>query len=391
MNPSQSVETQKVFSFMQTLVDEIGPRPAGSEAVQRTFTKIEEWMNPWGYSGQKFPFQFAPYQKFSPYYSLAGVLFLLAGWGLFVFPLLAVLLPFFAAGLPELWQSFQRRRKGTQPAYNMLFHKNGICLSEIDLIFCAHVDSARQNPVKSKFVQNFQDNVFVLMQRFSWMLLFFALFIWTGFQVPPTVIIFIAVMVTLFALALICLDIWEQVGHQNRYVPGAVDNASGVAILLELAEIVNENEAININAGFLFTDAEETGMHGAAAFAKFMRQQGLQTPVICLDQVGAGDTIRIVRSVGRFKPYRTDEKLVNQLYRAAPDARDLFYIYRNGDFSSFLREGIPAVSVETSGSQRAKQAYHRVEDNMRIVQPSTLERVTRTMLHFVRSYHEQTD
>ncbi len=386
---SNSVEALQAWEIINHLAHEIGPRPAGSPAVKKTLVYLQDQLLSWGYQCEMQDFLFADNPKFSPYYSIVALFFVISAWALINLPLIVLPLPFVVAALPELWQIIQRRRQTGKKAQNLLAIPKNMPLEKLDLILSAHVDTARQNPVSSKIGRNLQSNLFVFMQRIAWMVLFFALFFWVGFQVPVEVKTALSFLMVGFALFLVGMDVWEQLAHQNQFVPGAVDNASGVSILMVLADFLRLNLEKNPKVGFLFTDAEETGMYGAEAFAMRMKQAGLKTPVIVLDQVGAGEEIRVVRGVGRFKLYKSDETLADLIYRVAPDAHDLFYIYRNGDFSSFLRAGIPAISIETSGSENAKQAYHRMEDTIRVVQKETLDRVIRLMIKLLTVYKNQ--
>ena len=386
MKNSYSVEALQAWEIINYLVNEIGPRPAGSPAVKKTMDYLQDHLLSWGYDCEKQEFLFSKFSKFSPYYSIVALFFVVAAWGLINLPLIVLPLPFVVAALPELWQMMQRKRAVTDQSVNLLALPKTIPLEKLDLILSAHVDTARQNPVTSKIGRNLQSNLFVIMQRIAWMIVFFALFFWVGFQVPSEVKTALSFLMVVFALFLVGMDVWEQLTHQNQFVPGAVDNASGVAVSMVLADFLHQNPVENLHVGFLFTDAEETGMYGAEAFAHQMKKNDLKIPVVVLDQVGAGKLIRVVRSVGRFKLFKSDKKLADLLYRVAPDVRDLFYIYRNGDFSSFLRAGIPAISIETSGSEMAKQAYHRLEDTVRVIEKDTLDRVIRMMIKLLAIY-----
>ncbi len=354
MNNHSSVEAEQAWEVINHLTHEIGPRPAGSPAVQKTLLYLQEKLLALGYDCENQDFFFADYPKFSPYYSIAALFFVISALGLLYLPLIVLPLPFVVAGLPELWQAVQRQRRTDKKTQNLFAKPDKFSLEELDLILSAHVDTARQNPVSSKIGRNLQSNLFGIMQRFAWMVLFFALFFWVGFSVPFEVKTAVAMLMGFFAIGLVGLDLWEQFAHQNRFVPGAVDNASGVSVLMVLADYLKNNPEEKPKVGFLFTDAEETGMYGAEAFSKKMQQAGLKTPVIVLDQVGAGEMIRVVRGVGRFKLYKSDESLADLFYRIAPDARDLFYIYRNGDFSTFLRAGIPAISHRNFRFEQSK-------------------------------------
>lgn len=68
--------------------------------------------------------------------------------------------------------------------------------------------------------------------------------------------------------------------------PGAADNASGVAILLELARLFIEKPLQHIQLTFLFTGAEEYGMAGAFRFCE--KQSGTVSQTLCINIDGAG-------------------------------------------------------------------------------------------------------
>jgi hypothetical protein len=81
---------------------------------------------------------------------------------------------------------------------------------------------------------------------------------------------------------------------------GAVDNASGVGVLLEVAKILRENSPKNIFPVFLFTDAEEFGLLGSLMF---QRKHGTgmvkrQAWVVNVDSIGGRGRMRVC-AVGR--------------------------------------------------------------------------------------------
>lgn len=68
--------------------------------------------------------------------------------------------------------------------------------------------------------------------------------------------------------------------------PGADDNASGIAALLELAEIIKQ-QPFQTKIQFVFTSNEEYGHSGSRAYAKDLRKGGMQIGgVMIIDVVG---------------------------------------------------------------------------------------------------------
>ena len=54
----------------------------------------------------------------------------------------------------------------------------------------------------------------------------------------------------------------ENIDFRKRPVLGANDGASGVSVLMTLAEMLSDNPPINIGVDLLFLDAEDMGTYG---------------------------------------------------------------------------------------------------------------------------------
>jgi acetylornithine deacetylase/succinyl-diaminopimelate desuccinylase-like protein len=59
--------------------------------------------------------------------------------------------------------------------------------------------------------------------------------------------------------------------HDNNHSKGSIDNASGVAILIELAKLIKVNPLENYDVIFLWSGAEEWGLKGSKGFCKTHR------------------------------------------------------------------------------------------------------------------------
>ena len=106
-----------------------------------------------------------------------------------------------------------------------------------------------------------------------------------------------ALTVALIATLLLLVDVWL-----SPTVPGAGDNASGVALALALAERLGgalDHFSVNV----VLTGAQESGADGMRAYLR--RHRGDlprdRTVVLNLDEVGAG-TVRYTRREGRSSP-----------------------------------------------------------------------------------------
>jgi Zn-dependent M28 family amino/carboxypeptidase len=168
------------------------------------------------------------------------------------------------------------------------------------------------------------------------------------------------------------VDLWQQLGAGGAHSPGANDNASGAAVLLAAAGHLVGRDGTDTRVGFLFTGAEEAGLYGADAYARRLTANGFAPRVVNVDMIGAGERLRLIERTGVFRPRRTDPGLNTLLERADPEIARLVYRRRDGDFSAFLRRGIPATGIEGQGTPRFWQAYHTLAD--------TPERIDRAML-----------
>jgi hypothetical protein len=122
--------------------------------------------------------------------------------------------------------------------------------------------------------------------------------------------------------------------------PGAGDDASGVAVLLEtlralLASGVPKNDVI-----FLFTDGEEEGMLGASAFVAEHPWAEDVRVVLNFEARGSGGISqlfetsagngRLIRALGRDAPHGRASSLAYEVYRLMPNDTDLTILKRGG-------------------------------------------------------------
>lgn len=72
----------------------------------------------------------------------------------------------------------------------------------------------------------------------------------------------------------------------SNYSPGADDNGSGVAVLLEFANVL-KNQFFNTDIQLVFFSNEENGREGSKSFASQLRAKGIQTKgILNIDIVG---------------------------------------------------------------------------------------------------------
>lgn len=360
------------------LAETIGPRPAGALAEKQALDYTAERLAEWGYRVQRSPAPFAPSPAVHYPYLVGALALAGCGWALPRFPWLALGLPFLIAALPQwtIWAA--RRRKPTAETENVFTYtdsKAGEAAKPNDpyasIIFVAHVDSARALPFRSRFWLRLHSRSMDIIQRVAVALSLLGVLQWVGFSLPPGLLSACGFIAIFTAVIWLFMQLWGC--WRADYSPGAVDNASGVGVLLALAEYFSAQPPGYLQPGFLFTGAEETGAHGASAFAHQLRADGKQTAFIVLDMVGAGDVLRYVTADGVYFPLRTDPILNRMIRKASPHARPLNETLRSGDHAVFIQQGFSTTALQTSGSTQAELAYHTVHDTVDLLDLASLE------------------
>jgi Zn-dependent M28 family amino/carboxypeptidase len=155
---------------------------------------------------------------------------------------------------------------------------------------------------------------------------------------------------------------------------GAIDNASGVAVMTEVARALAKGKALDRDIYFLATTGEELGLLGAEAFA--------QDPPLPLDSIVAAFNIdspaiapagQALAIIGHgLTPLDDDIARVAKALKLPLEpsaAADAFL--RRQDGWALLQHDIPAVMVSGSYADAARLAqfmdstYHRPDDELR--------------------------
>lgn len=166
-------------------------------------------------------------------------------------------------------------------------------------------------------------------------------------------------------------------------VPGANDGASGVAILLELARVL-QHEELNRPIWLIFFDAEDSGnidgwewIVGSTYFVEHLTvRPGV---VVIVDMVGDKD-------LQLFYERNSNRDLAREIWDVAASlgfdsfvAKEQYLII--DDHTPFLLAGIPAVDIIDFD-----YAYwHTTEDTLDKISASSLEKVGRTLQQWLES------
>lgn len=168
--------------------------------------------------------------------------------------------------------------------------------------------------------------------------------------------------------------------------PGAADDASGVASLLEIIRILKIIEPLENDVMFLFTDGEEEGLLGAAAFVKYNTTVNDIDLVINLEARGnSGPSIM-------FETADDNGWFMQEFKKAGiqPVAYSFSYeIYKrmsnDTDFTKFKEIGKSGFNfANISGFY----TYHSLEDTMGNMNTRTLQQMGENALGLIRHFGE---
>jgi glutaminyl-peptide cyclotransferase len=178
----------------------------------------------------------------------------------------------------------------------------------------------------------------------------------------------------------------DQTAGSTDPVPGAVDGASGVAVLLELARTIDFDE-IDREIWLVFFDVEDQGSGGMPGFdyiigSTYMAQtlEVLPEAMVLVDMIGDADQ-------QLFYEGNSDQALRFDLWRIASELGygDAFVPEQRhtmlDDHLPFVNLGIPAVDIIDFDYPY----WHTIEDTADKASPDSLERVGRTLEEWLES------
>jgi hypothetical protein len=364
-----------VKDLLQTLAR---PRLTGSRGALEVADVVRERLTRIGYQIQDYPFTFSTWPgRFAV--SAAGVLFLIGtvgaallvnlrhpGVGLVVL-LLTLLL---AGGIAALSAPLTDMLPfGKVTANNMLAARAG---GTPRYIFMAHLDSKSQ-PVPLAF-----RGPAIMLAILTWLaFVAYALLalldpVWLRGDITSVLAVLAG------AAGLLLVFCWS--GNRS---PGALDNASGVATILALAEAERERDDV----AFLITDAEELGLVGARSIAAKLNPV---FGVINVDGIDDAGSFFVLEKFG-IPPRHIAPHLVAAILQAA-DALNQPAQRRNVPFGLLLdhlpiaRANLPAVTLMRGSFASLRRVHQRADHsgNMTGAGIETAVRLLREALTLLR-------
>jgi hypothetical protein len=267
------------------------------------------------------------------------------------------------------------------------------------VLLCAHYDAARAgaafNPKRVALAARFASRFSLPLGPFR--IVFWALAILlpiigarmagidssliSALQLPPTLILLVGVF--------LLVDI-----ELSEVVPGANDNASGVATVLSLAEELDAAPPANLDVWVVLTGAEECIQEGMRAFVRAHRADldRKTTYFVNVDTVGGG-TVRFEASAGWVVTYRLDRRVLelcaaiatadregSDRYQARPLVHGLA-----GDSMPPHVAGFPATAISCLNDLDYVAERHTRNDTPDRIDPAALDRAHGFALELVRA------
>lgn len=318
------------FAFLEALQQQVGPRRAGSEGERRALDWIEARCREMGWHPERDAFLYVG----SDLYRQGLMLLLLAaGLANIWLPRWAGILLFvLALSFMFSWRKPLELRLARTGSENLLAGMQrplGAYVADPErppaLIYCAHYDTARANPA---WIQRLR-GVFRLVGPLG----FLGFFLYLALEVlrllgslvggvVATALerlsfwggwVALALVVPLFAFLL--LSVLTQLLGRRRDSPGADDNGSGVAVLLELGRRLVADPPAGVEVFLAFWGAEEKGLFGSR---QFVRRFGADFPaertaIVNVDCVGVGEVLGLYAGQGTFRRKPTDPEQLDRL------------------------------------------------------------------------------
>lgn len=174
---------------------------------------------------------------------------------------------------------------------------------------------------------------------------------------------------------------FDHVGDNKNstYNPGALDNASGTAVLLEVARIIkNSDAAPKKSIIFAAFNGEESGMTGSQAYVSDPPYPLNKSVMLCLDMVGCSAEIPLTIATDE----RGAGKLTKELCKYAEDLKINYTTntISGSDHSSFSQAGVDSVLLI---NEDWLNGYHSPDDTLEDVSKPNIEQAAKLVLKYI--------
>jgi len=190
------------------------------------------------------------------------------------------------------------------------------------------------------------------------------------------------------SLALIGL---AQKAFAGKPIAGANDNASGAAVLLELARVYSRRRPQNLDIWFVATGAADAGGIGIKRLLGRNRRQLRGAFFVILDKVGSGLPVCYRKEGGLF-PFKANRKLISvvkEIFQVHPhyDAGFKRNGLDRGEGFQLLSRGKKAITLTSRNKGGCPQFWRWYEDDLDNLDPKCM----RLTLDLIRALVDKLD
>ena len=179
---------------------------------------------------------------------------------------------------------------------------------------------------------------------------------------------------------------FDHIGIQDgKIIKGAIDNASGVAVLLDLAETLNNKYSIEkpeFDIIFCAFNGEEKGLTGSRKFIEDIDGKYNSLININIDSVGYKDGGRVTFLDGNANTslYEPMKSIIeNNGLEVALDTG----LKGSADSVTFDKAGIPAICII---DENVKDVIHTENDTPELIDYDRLDKIVESVYDFVSSF-----
>jgi putative aminopeptidase FrvX len=169
--------------------------------------------------------------------------------------------------------------------------------------------------------------------------------------------------------------------------PGANDNASGVCVMLNLAEEISNSPFEKTEIYFLATGAEEVGMIGMLKFLKKHKNKYKNAYFINLDNLGSGD-LRYVLKEGMLKTYNSCKELKyiaeNVIFENNLKIKPFIYKTMATDGYALLVRGFKTMSIVGADEKGLLPNWHWVTDTLENIKVENIKDCQKFVIEMIK-------
>ncbi len=256
------------------------------------------------------------------------------------------------------------------------------------LVLSAHLDTARSGWIWTSVLTRWLRSLALLAFAAAVVILLLQI---VALFVVSSIPWILSLIPALIALAVAVLLVQMLVGGVP--VAGANDDASGVAVVLAVAEALRKARAENLETWILFTGAKEAGLTGMSAFLTENQFDPDTTYFINVDSVGAG-YVRYTFEEGLFLPRRSSPvlgRIAGNIARKEPKWQIEPAVNKllPTDQLVALARGYQAIGVTARDADGLIPHWHQTTDTIDQIDSKTTETTTEFILAMIRRLDEE--